>query len=207
MKTIPEQDQKLCDELQQCVDHSGIMPMIRHPLVHTFFHGSPIEIEHANGMLKQKRERMKTTLAEGRFESWVYYHERPYRLEAFREIEEQISDAATWNSLLASIWTDTEFPSNSHDEWTELWERADPLLAMNSDERATFNLLPQRFVVYRGSWADNDDGISWTRDRESASFFATRFNDDGGRVWARTVNKSQCLVYLNGRGEQEIIIL
>jgi hypothetical protein len=78
---------------------------------------------------------------------------------------------------------------------------------MSAEDRKDFKKLPDTFKVYRGYIpGQNKGGYSYTLNKEKAKWFANRF-DRNGKVVERTVNKDDVFAYLNGRNEQEIIIL
>lgn len=82
---------------------------------------------------------------------------------------------------------------------------------MNADDFATFCGLPEALTIYRGADLKEQRrgvyGLSWTTDRETAEFFAWRFNpqDTGRAVFGTTIQKREALAYFGGRQEQEII--
>lgn len=66
----------------------------------------------------------------------------------------------------------------------------------------------QQIIVYRGA-ADKstplDKALSWTLERDTAAFFATRFNNKG-IIYQATVDKNHVLAYMNEREEAEVLI-
>lgn len=92
-----------------------------------------------------------------------------------------------------------------------LFRNAEPRNIMNAEDYATFRALPESLTIYRGAdlseYAADDYGLSWTRDRETAEFFAWRFNpnDKTRAVFSTTIRAAEVLAYFNTRREQEII--
>lgn len=79
---------------------------------------------------------------------------------------------------------------------------------MDSGEQAAFDALPDDLTIYRGCYAINKWGLSWTTDRAIAERFPTlhRYRQDGPSllVTAR-VRKADILAVKGGRDEAEII--
>jgi hypothetical protein len=104
--------------------------------------------------------------------------------------------------LLTDTWTLIEKPSVNMEHWIELFkcftERKE--LLMTEEEFEFFNNLPEEITIYRG--AESIEGISWTLSEEKAKWFAKRF-ERNGKVFEKSVKKSDCLCYLNDREEQE----
>lgn len=74
---------------------------------------------------------------------------------------------------------------------------------MDNAECEFYDGLPETFTVYRGG---DEEGCCWTLDRETAE----KFSRMAGRpelVHERAIDKWEADAYLNGRNEQEIIIL
>lgn len=82
---------------------------------------------------------------------------------------------------------------------------------MNADDYAALRAFPEVLTIYRGGDLNEHRrrryGLSWTRDRETAEFFAWRFNpqDRGRAVFRTTIQAAEALAYFNTRQEQEII--
>ena len=61
-----------------------------------------------------------------------------------------------------------------------------------------------RSTVYRGIGTESrENGISWTLDKEKATWFARRFSE--GYVIQGTVEKKDILAFFNDRKEKEVI--
>ena len=52
----------------------------------------------------------------------------------------------------------------------------------------------------------NEDGISYTLDKKRAEWFSKRFRKDG-TVVQKVVRKKRIVAYLDGRNEQEVVVL
>jgi hypothetical protein len=81
-------------------------------------------------------------------------------------------------------------------------------LMMELEERAALALLPERFTVYRGCYAINRAGLSWSTDRETAARFPSlmryRRPDERPILRVGTVSRDRVVLKLD-REEQEII--
>jgi hypothetical protein len=76
---------------------------------------------------------------------------------------------------------------------------------MDADERFTLQNLPETVEIYRGCTNGlNEDGISWTLNRDKAEFFANRYSK-GGIILSKQISKKEILAVFNGRGEAEVI--
>ncbi len=77
---------------------------------------------------------------------------------------------------------------------------------MDTYDFQAYSNLPDVVTVYRGCQKNqNENGLSWTLDKEKAQFFATRLGKQG-IVLEKTVKKNQIVAVLLGRNEQEVII-
>lgn len=178
-----------------------------HPLVYQF---GMIGNGWANAYYLQKIGDVKKALQNKKYDSYVWLHERPYRIEAFREIEHLLSDTAYWK-LVADIWTDTENQWQNHQEWKDLLgsDRPSRNYLMDEKEFNTLLALPDVVTIYRGCQKGiNEHGLSWTLDKSIAQWFSTRLDRDGEPiVLERTVPKSDIIAVFTGRGESEVIFL
>jgi len=205
---------KLKLELSQYYEEAQ-WPMIRHPLVYAVpFFDTPEEAVRLNRMLEQKQAALKKAEAEHHWSTYVFLHERPWRVHAFLQIHAAMVDSVYW-PLLREIWVDSENIYANHMDWWELLTvpRSKRRLFMDVEERKAFDKLPESFHVYRGTTAVEREGsylgFSWTLDKGRAAWFATRFERPGrgGPVLASTeVNKKDCIGLIASRNEEEIVI-
>ena len=192
--------------------HSDLLPyleegvlgkQLRHPLVYQV----PLWANgHANAYYLQKQEAVKKALAEKNYNSYVYLHERPYRLEAFVKIANKLTDTKYW-TLLGSIWTDTENQWQNHEVWKTLLssERSNRQYLSGEAGDNLLRSLPEEVTIYRGCQPGlNENGLSWTLDKSKAEFFANRFGKKG-IILERKIPKSEIVALLTVRGETEVI--
>lgn len=192
--------------------HPTLGKILRHPLV---FHVPfvPAMNALANANLQHKKEYREKCRQEKNWSSYVFIHERPYRLQAFCEIMSDLTDREYWE-LLGSIWSDSENIWQYKDMWDLLLKSTRPEREyfMDEDERKFFSELPEEITVYRGCQVGrNEKGLSWTLDEKRAKWFSTRLlhkdEKDTAKVVKKTVKKADVFAYLSGRKEEEIILL
>lgn len=204
-RLLKESSEPLHPDLVPYFEADGALgAQVRHPLVYQvplWSNGS------ANAYYLQKKKDLEQALAEKNYSRVVYLHERPYRLQAFIQIQKYLSDEKYW-SLLASVWTDTENAWQHLDEWRELFNSSRPKRQrlMDRDEVLAYDSLPDTVKVYRGCQKGiNEDGISWTLKRDKAEWFATRFSKDG-LVLEKEIQKKDIIAVFTNRNEYEVII-
>ena len=190
-------------DLQPYLEEGAIGLQLRHPLVYLVpLWGNG----HANALYEHKVKGVKDALANNKYSSYIFLHERPYRLDAFTLIQSKLSDTQYW-SLLSDIWTDTENQWQGLNKWKQLLSSNRPSrhYLMNEEEFNLLQSLPDEVTIYRGCQAGiNENGLSWTLNKKKAEFFANRFGKEG-IILERKIPKSNIIAFLNGRGESEVI--
>ena len=190
-------------DLERYLEDGAIGPQLRHPLVYLV----PLWSNgHANALYEQKVKGVKDALANNKYSSYIFLHERPYRLDAFTLIQSKLSDTQYW-SLLSDIWTDTENQWQGLNKWKQLLSSNRPSrhYLMNEEEFNLLQSLPDEVTIYRGCQAGiNENGLSWSLNKKKAEFFANRFGKEG-IILERKIPKSNIIAFLNGRGESEVI--
>lgn len=202
-----EKAEPLHPDLLPYVESGPIGPMLRHPLVFQF----PLfENLYAlsNEQYKQKKHLVEKALKEGDHRSYIWLHERPYRLEAFL-MWNNLPDA-TWWETLGSIWVDSENIWQYKNVWRRLFAAKRPCreMMMDKDERAAFASLPDEIEVFRGCQSKNKKGWSWTTDALVAAKFARRLTPKGSKAFLieGKVSKRHVIAYFLGRQESEIVV-
>ena len=79
---------------------------------------------------------------------------------------------------------------------------------MDTDEIEALNNLPEVVAIYRGCYANNQHGLSWSLDREIAISFPMlhRYHQDEKPILLqRTVARDKILALILDRSEAEII--
>ena len=195
--------EELHPDLQPYLEDGAIGLQLRHPLVYLVpLWGNG----HANALYEHKVKGVKDALANNKYSSYIFLHERPYRLDAFTLIQSKLSDTQYW-SLLSDIWTDTENQWQGLNKWKQLLSSNRPSrhYLMNKEEFNLLQSLPDEVTIYRGCQAGiNENGLSWSLNKKKAEFFANRFGKEG-IILERKIPKSNIIAFLNGRGETEVI--
>jgi hypothetical protein len=177
---------------------------IRHPWVYSTF--GPILPHELNNLLKLKFEDIKEAMREKQWDTFLWLHERPYRMHALEKLyfTGRISHAEM-AKLLLMFWTDTEIPEGNQQEPLYLFRQA----RWVTDDQKGFDALPKRLTLYRG--VDGvceltSDGPSWTLNRRVADFFAKRYAK--GKTYRIILHKDNpgILAYITGRDEAEFIL-
>ena len=135
---------------------------------------------------------------------------KPYLLTALKFVKPYLS-LADFSNILSYAWTLSENPNkdvnvniNTLIKW---FKEADKLSLMDKEEYITYQNLPNELVLYRGiSTKSNPKGISWTRNLETAKWFANRFSISNNYILKAKVTKKDMLCYFNSRNEDEVII-
>ena len=192
-------------DLVPYVSDGPLGKQLRHPLVYQI---GMMGNGFANAYYLQKVGDVEKALQNKKYDSFVWLHERPYRIEAFQEIENLLSDTAYWK-LLADIWTDTENQWQNYEEWKDLIgsERGSRHYLMNEEEFNLLQSLSDEVTIYRG-WQKgiNENGLSWTLDKAKAKMFSTRIALEGEPlVLEKKISKSDIIAVFTGRNESEVI--
>ena len=136
---------------------------------------------------------------------------KSYKLSFLKHAVPYLSeqDAARF---LSWAWVITEAP-NSHPnlskrELLSLFRSVDPQKLMDEEEYELFCGLDDVVTVYRGVTsynAKNVKALSWTLNRDTAEWFAHRFDEHGTVYEAQILKEHICAVFL-GRNEAEVIV-
>lgn len=216
---LPEVLQKALDNPEEL--HEALRPFvvevagatwIKHPILFAPFH-LPILNATVNKQFRQKLQLLSQLEQEEKWFGIIFLiYERPYRLEAFMELEHHFSDDDYW-TLLGAIWTDSENIWQNEEDWRTCFTehrsgRVDHL--MEDEEREVYKSLPPVMTVYRGyRRSDRADGLSWSLSEERAKWFATRFpsqEEESPRVTKGQVKREHVLAYFGSRQEDEIVV-
>lgn len=209
LQALFKKKEPLDPELEAAIEEGGPFgKMIRHPLVFEMI-VNPEWNAMLNARLKMKKEQVEVALKAKSWVSYIFLHERPYRLEAAYKQMAEMSPREWWE-ILGEIWTDSENIWQYQSEWDELLESEVPetRFFMSAEEREVFDGLPEEITIHRGYKAKHGPyGFSYTLDKEKALWFAKRYATRGdGAVMTRTVRKEDCFAYKGERNEKEIII-
>lgn len=107
---------------------------------------------------------------------FIFWHERPYRIDAFVQTMNFMTDREYWK-ILGEIWVDSENIWQNLSKWEKLLkdEREDKHLFMESDDYKKFKKLPEKLTAFTGYMPNqNENGISYTLDKEKAEYTKDR---------------------------------
>lgn len=212
----PANPDPLHPDLEEYIDHNSPFGMcIRHPLVYSIAHVPPLN-RQMNTLYGHKQEACRRALDEGRYDTYVWLHERPWRLVALSDIAQQLTDQHYW-SLLGSLWTDSENICQNYQLWHDALhsQRSSRWAIMSKEDRATvrkFRRRKRQFAIFRGfAYDEGDRGMSWTLNYERARWFALRFagleNRERPQVAIGLIHGYNIIAYFSDRGEEEIVAL
>ncbi len=141
------------------------------------------------------------------------YHliEKPYVLGFLKYAAPSLSKA-DYSSILADAWIRSEQPNHDpnlpQSRLLAMFRAADPKLLMDDEERERLDSLENTVTVYRGVHSAKSDGVcamSWTLDKDTAAWFASRYGRQGKVFEAKIEKKHICALFL-GRNESEVIV-
>ena len=187
---------------------------LSHPIFSTpilTFHGKVVDITEEPEELEEMKKEMCHMI--DRQKSVVGISmliTKPYRLTFLRYIKPFLS-LPDFSTLLSTIWIDSENPNQDVNVPVNMiagWFReADPRILMSKEEFEVYDQLPDDFTVYRGvACGRNPSGLSWTRNKKLAEWFAHRFDtpEKKGYVRERRGKKGEVLAYFSH--EEEIVM-
>lgn len=155
-----------------------------------------------------KLEHIAKAEAEGDWETYMYLHERAYRIDVFDRIKRRLSDQQYWETL-GWLYVDQEFVYNQRAKLRRLLQSPRPhrQFIMSEADRATFAGLPDKLTLCRGFNKGNGLGWSWTLSEEKAIWFAHRFEELNARprLLVGTARKKDAIAYFGDRNEEILI--
>jgi hypothetical protein len=212
LQELFQKKEELDEELKSCLV-PGLLSdkMLAHPLLHEIFYDEAMNAIY-NERLKAKKKAIREAKAEKDWSTVLWMYERPYRLDCFISIKEQLTPQDYWK-FLAEIWIDSENIWQNKEKWKKLLSSDLPHkeLFMSEEEQEKLSSMDKTITVYRGYLeGKNKNGFSYTLSKSKAEWFSRRFNKAMKRkskVLTRRILKSKVFAYKSARGEEEIIIL
>ena len=209
-------EEELDEELAAWIEDSHL----KHPLVYSIFH-HPIKNAHVNQYFQYKKRAVAEARNSQEWTKYIYLHERPYRVDAFSSIEENLSDEQYWE-LLETVWTDSENIYQNYEMWLGLLESERPeRILMTTEEFRSALTMPTgeggfagELTIFRGYQEDPEyydrpgmEGLSWTLNIEKAVWFARRLQFGGRTPMLATakVQRDDIIAFIMSREESEII--
>lgn len=168
---------------------------------------------HINEVYLSKNKELDRAVKERNWSTYIWIHERPYRLNALLDCAQYgAMRDAEFGSLIRAVWIDSENIHQNMMAWSSLWSSlgADARAkTMSEDDHAAFAKLPENIPVWRGvTHSDAVRGMSWSTNRSQAIWFARRFSQMDGRqaqLVEGKIQKNKVFGYLTGRGEYEVV--
>jgi hypothetical protein len=186
-------------DLVDYVDLTGPIPMITHPLYHSFY-AAPGWV---NASYEHALERVARAAERRDWAGVVFTYARPYRAQVAHVLWALHEDFPT--KIWRDVWVDSENINQCLPIWEEVFDRTEGTDWMTEEERAALAALPDTLTVWRGEC--DDGGYSWTTSKKVAMFFANRgINGATGKVSRRRVRRDSVWAYLLSRQEQEVLI-
>jgi len=209
---LMNRDEPLNPELMPWVqDVPKLGRMLNNPLVQELFINEK-KAAFVNYRYIQKKEAVEKALKDGDVSSYIWLHERPYRLQALIEFyneAEHIDWPKYWKAV-GDVWIDSENIWQNKEEWESIWGASgDKAKAMDAAERKKLKSLKFPLTIYRGYSSTGEiDGLSWTLSKDKAIWFAKRLLSKNHKAHLATAtlhNRSDVDALFTRRGEDEIV--
>lgn len=208
---LMQREEELIPELVPFERAGPLGICIHHPWIIELFY-DPQRCALINERYRLKKEQVQAASVAGKWSSYVFLHERPYRVRALQQAIQAGARTHDVVGLVRQAWIDSENIWQNKSAWQTIWRRIGHVHGiMDDSEQTVYGWLPEIVEIYRGvrhptHWPR---GMSWTRGRKRAEWFARRLATakHTPTVLTATVHKSKILAYFNGRGEEEIVVL
>ncbi len=192
--------------------------VFRHPFISDMMPlAFPVPLEE---IIQLRTERAEEFLANEDVGSFVFAHERPFRMDILRELVEagRFGDnPQRYWEIAREVWMDSEQPEDDL-RWTWLLNADVPgrEFMTDAEDRDLLASLPDEVEVFRGVQGPDEDeahtaaldGWSWSLSEKTAAFFARRYlpDDQHPFVVKGKVQKSSIIAYLPDRNEAEVLL-
>lgn len=146
------------------------------------------------------------------FDSASIHAPRPFRpmLLDWYVINELFNSKQEQRESILSVRSDIEYGFTDFDEtYIEFLEETATKEAKDIQELLAEVGNKDVLTIYRGETEHStsyEQALSWTLDKEKASWFANRFESEEPVVYKASVKTENILAYDNGREEQEILV-
>jgi len=138
---------------------------------------------------------------------------KPYYFTFLDHIQKYLSDDDL-GGFLRSVWEYSEYTNEytntdavlTKEELVKLFRRSTKNKLMDKEELDVLKKLPERLTIYRGTTTVNSKDVkvfSWTLSRNSAEWYAQRFDDDVQNIFQAELPKDGVLAYFST--DEEII--
>lgn len=198
---------ELSDELVSYIGQKMGMPVLDHPLIGLHpYHES--DNDSYNKLLEKRQTLLSDALKNSDYGHYVNLFSNGHRLTALSSIYDRLTEEQKVE-LTVAVYIKSENIDKT--EWRNFFKNMDCLLA-DKEGRNYYESINdvEELTIYKGiSAADynknENETFSWTIDRETANFFANRW--DEGIVVKAKVLKKDIIGFLFGRNESEILVL
>jgi len=149
----------------------------------------------------------------------MLYVDKPYRIEALHALHYEVEPVNFW-TMFHQHWNSVENPSDFTDMIHSMFEYDDygfnfdmlqdesRLNTLEPEDKTFYDSLPDEFAVFRGCHSFNEQGFSWTTDKEVAERFALRMAIDKEYILLQgMVRKTDVICAYDNRHEKEILVL
>jgi len=164
-----------------------------------------------NRSYEMKRAALREAREQKNWNSYIFIHERPYRLNALIDLvsEDVLTDQEYWHHV-GDAFQDSENIWQNQATWLGLLNRKRPekhFIMAEEEEREKLAGMPDVITVYRGiRRGKNRHGLSWTLSMTKAMFFARRYDTEKtGLILHGKVKRKHVHALLLGRNEFEIV--
>ncbi|MGD9890694.1 MAG: hypothetical protein AB7R89_29630 [Dehalococcoidia bacterium] len=157
----------------------------------------------ADDVLSRKAARVRALIARGALVEALKIVEKPSKLVIIaRWWDFDQINAGTLNRCLAEEWNMVEAPSiEGTRRLVRLFRAADFVTDTPGTERPV-----EPITIYRGAGLRSKRGLSWTTDRDTAVWFATRWDAADRYVFTTTIAPRHVLGIFHDRQEREVVI-
>src|SRR5882672_7625250 len=123
---------------------------LRHPLIYAIPYTEQMA-PHYNTRFHMVRKLVEEAFAAGEWGTYIWLHERPYRLSALTKVVDRLSDQEYWQ-MVGQFWIDSENIHQNAKTWRSLWSSRRPGrdAVMDDEEREALASLPDIVPIYRG---------------------------------------------------------
>jgi hypothetical protein len=215
MNDLFSKTEELHEDLVPFLQQSILGLGIYHPLVHQPIHTPQLNAT-VNACYLMKKQRIKECEEKSDWSTYVFMHERPYRMDALKLIKNKLSENEFWK-LFGSVWIDSENIWQNLPFIRSTLANIDDICGvqqslMNNAEMDFLKSIPEYIVLWRGhspgynKQQNNKKGFSWTFSYWRARWFAQRFSKNNSFVTKATFHKKDIIAILLGRNEMEAIV-
>jgi len=184
---------------------------LHHPLLITL----KINLYNAawvNAQYRKTKAQVAAALAARDVETYVFWHEKPYRFEALtRCVKKSLLTENDYWPMVARVWINSNNIYQNLAGWKRLWSGKIPNreMAMNENERSCLATMPNLIRVWRGMNSKKSvTGLAGTFNAERAEWFANQALRRGSKksfVASGLVAKGDVYAIFLGRRESEVV--